>query len=214
LLVTSQEVIGLKIFYPEIADTLSLYPRQANTKSKYQQQACAYPSSQPAHLPHFITTPAANGKISIMLKLIGAGLLVLVIGVGALVYARNDDSAPPANSGNTVNQSAGSPPPAATSQYIDYYDGVIAATAGEKVLFFHAPWCPQCRALETSIKAGQIPEGVTIIKTDYDSMQQLRQTYGVTIQTTLVKVDDSGNLVKKYVAYDEPTLQAVIDNLL
>ncbi len=100
------------------------------------------------------------------------------------------------------------------SQYVTYSDDIVAKTSGTKILFFHAPWCPQCRALEASIKAGTIPTGVTIIKVDYDSHQALRQQYGVTIQTTLVKVDDTGNLIKKYVAYDEPTLSAVSQNLL
>ena len=31
----------------------------------------------------------------------------------------------------------------------------------------------------------------------------------MTIQTTLVKVDDDGELISKHVAYDEPTLAAV-----
>ncbi len=99
-------------------------------------------------------------------------------------------------------------------KYIDYSEVALANTAGTKLIFFHASWCPQCRALEANIKDRGLPEGVTILKTDYDKSQELRQKYGVTIQTTVVRVDDQGNLVKKYVAYDEPTLEAVIKNLL
>ena len=149
-----------------------------------------------------------------MLKFVIAGLIILAVGAGAVVLTRGGDSTQPASTSSASQNSAAGQPAASSSQYIDYYDGAIAATAGQKVLFFHAPWCPQCRALEASIKAGTIPSGVTIIKTDYDSMQGLRQKYGVTIQTTLVKVNDNGDLVEKYVAYDEPTLQSVIDNLL
>lgn len=98
--------------------------------------------------------------------------------------------------------------------YVDYSSSVIASTTGTKILFFYAPWCPRCRALEASIKGTSIPDSVTIIKVDYDSNQALRQKYGVTIQTTLVKIDDDGNLVKKYVAYDEPTFASVKSNLL
>src|SRR5690606_10536379 len=98
--------------------------------------------------------------------------------------------------------------------YVDYSADKIASTSGTKLIFFHAPWCPQCRALEASIKAGNIPDNVTIMKIDYDSNKDLRQKYGVTIQTTVVEVDDNGDLVQKYVAYDKPTLQAVIDNIL
>lgn len=97
--------------------------------------------------------------------------------------------------------------------YIDYSQSAIADTAGTKLLFFYAPWCPQCRALESDIKTSGVPKGVTVIKVDYDTNQQLRQKYGVTIQTTVVRIDDSGNLTKKYVAYDEPSIDSVIKNL-
>ncbi|MBI4947973.1 thioredoxin family protein [Candidatus Berkelbacteria bacterium] len=107
---------------------------------------------------------------------------------------------------NSTNQQSG--------KYIDYTASAIDQNKGTKILFFHAPWCPQCRALDASIKSGTIPNNTTIIKVDYDSNQDLRQKYGITIQTTLVLIDDSGKLIKKYVAYQQPILQAVIDNLL
>lgn len=97
-----------------------------------------------------------------------------------------------------------------TGAYTDYREGIIAETQGTKVLFFHASWCPQCRALEKSIQSGQIPSNTTIFKVDYDSNQALRKTYGVTIQTTLVQIDDSGKELKKFVASDDPSLQAIV----
>lgn len=102
----------------------------------------------------------------------------------------------------------------AAGRYVDYSGSVIASTTGQKILFFHAPWCPQCRQLEQSITSGVIPENVTIIKVDYDSMQSLRQQYGVTLQTTVVLIDDAGKLIKKFVAYDEPSLKRVVQELL
>lgn len=105
-------------------------------------------------------------------------------------------------------------PTEAAGTYREYSENAIAETLGTKILFFHASWCPQCRQLETDIKDGKIPHGVTIFKVDYDNSQKLRQKYGITLQTTLVKVDDSGNEVKKFVAYDEPSLDALIRNLL
>lgn len=99
--------------------------------------------------------------------------------------------------------------------YVNYSNTIIENTHGTKVLFFHAPWCPQCRAIETDIKAqSSLPDDTTIIKVDYDSNQSLRQKYGVTLQTTFVRVDDKGDLVKKYVAYNEPTYAAVKSNIL
>jgi thiol-disulfide isomerase/thioredoxin len=105
--------------------------------------------------------------------------------------------------------------PASTpGKYVDYSPSVVSETSGTKVLFFHAPWCPQCRMLDADIKQTALPDNLTIIKVDYDSNQSLRQKYGVTLQTTLVLVDDNGNLVKKYVAYNEPTYEAIKENLL
>lgn len=101
-----------------------------------------------------------------------------------------------------------------TEQYVNYSDELLANTTNTKIIFFHAPWCPQCRQIEKDIIASGVPSGVTILKADYDTSQELRQKYGVTIQTTLVKVDDQGNLIEKYVAYDEPTLESIKENLL
>lgn len=115
-----------------------------------------------------------------------------------------------ANSKTTTQQE----PTASEGTYVDYSNNVIASTSGTKLLFFHASWCPQCRSLETDIKQQGVPSGTTIIKVDYDTNQSLRQKYGVTLQTTLVRVDDNGNLVKKYIAYDDPTLASVKQNLL
>lgn len=98
-------------------------------------------------------------------------------------------------------------------KYVAYDEQVLSQTGGTRLLFFYAPWCPQCRALEADIKANSIPSGTTIFKVDYDTNQTLRQKYGVTIQTTVVRIDNDGNLVKKYVAYSEPTLDNVLKTL-
>lgn len=98
--------------------------------------------------------------------------------------------------------------------YVEYSEDKLANALGTKVIFFHAPWCPQCRALEADIQKVGVPDGVTIFKADYDTNTELRQKYGVTLQTTLVKVDNKGKLIAKYVAYNEPTLESVENNLL
>lgn len=111
-------------------------------------------------------------------------------------------------------------PSAATTEtsepgvYRDYAEDALLNAKGTKLLFFYAPWCPQCRAMETSIENDGIPNGVTVFKVDYDSNQKLRQKYGVTIQTTFVKVDDAGNKTASYVAYEEPVFSSVERELL
>lgn len=101
---------------------------------------------------------------------------------------------------------------ATPGEYREYDERSVNAMEGTRLLFFHAPWCPQCRELDASIKAGPIPENTTIFKVDYDSNQALRKKYGVTIQTTIVQVDGNGELIKKHVAYDAPTLESVLKN--
>lgn len=160
-------------------------------------------------------------KNKTLIAVIGIGILILLL-VLTFMYLKNSNQAKKENESNsnsnttvTENQSPIEGSEVVTAgTYIDYSTDVIKNTKGTKVLFFHAPWCPQCRAIDNSIKSGKIPEGVTIIKTDYDSNQDLRKKYGVTLQTTMVRVDDDGNVVKKYTAYNQPTLQAIIDNVL
>jgi thiol-disulfide isomerase/thioredoxin len=103
-------------------------------------------------------------------------------------------------------------PPEGT--YVGYSEPALDSTSGRRVLFFHAPWCPQCRMIEKDIKEDGVPAGITVFKVDYDSNQALREKYGVTLQTTFVEVDDNRDLAKKYVAYNEPTFDSVKENLL
>lgn len=154
----------------------------------------------------------------IMIVAIGGGVGYLILGGGQ--ETSNQPSIAESKTETIDQQVEQSPPQASTASqpkpgtYVTYSDGIVAATKGTKILFFHAPWCPQCRALEADITSKPLPDEVTIIKVDYDTSQSLRQKYGVTIQTTLVRVDDSGALVKKYVAYDAPTLESLKMNLL
>lgn len=154
-------------------------------------------------------------------SLIIISLLIFIFG-GVFYLSRTDmtESPEPVTS-STPNESDDAQAPSeetmttsSPGQYIDYQEGLIASTPGVKILFFHAAWCPQCRTLERDINTGDIPSGVTIMKVDYDTSQALRKQYGVTLQTTLVRVGDDGSLVKKYIAYDDPTLANLKANLL
>ncbi|HEX5798443.1 MAG TPA: thioredoxin family protein [Candidatus Saccharimonadales bacterium] len=124
------------------------------------------------------------------------------------------NQAEPVNQEKSVSQDEAQDASAA-GQYTEYDKAKLASSESENYLFFHAPWCPQCRAIENSINAGgHIPNDVTIYKIDYDSNQELRKQYGVTLQTTFVKVDKQGNFIDKYVAYDEPTIDSVVENFI
>jgi len=79
-------------------------------------------------------------------------------------------------------------------------DKLILAETGDVVLFFHASWCPSCRSLNSDIEnnISLIPEGVSILKVDYDKEVELKKKYAVTYQHTLVQVDKEGTLIKKW----------------
>lgn len=120
---------------------------------------------------------------------------------------------PPPSESASPTPTAEPAPTASAGAYVDYSDEALAAAEGTRILFFHAPWCPQCRALEADILAAGVPDGYTILKVDYDSRQDLRQQYDVRLQTTLVALDDAGAGSALFVAYDEPTLAASLTGL-
>lgn len=156
-------------------------------------------------------------------KLAAVVAVILILIGGSMVFALTRQDPKPQEDEATMNRQAATQTEttenqpgdtATTGKYIDYENGAIEKTDGTKVLYFHAPWCPQCQKLDADIIENGVPNGVTIFKVDFDSSHKLRQKYGVTLQTTLVKVDDNGDEISKYVAYDEPTLEAVKLNLL
>jgi thioredoxin 1 len=89
------------------------------------------------------------------------------------------------------------------SAYISYADYTAKKDSykdAHVVLYFHAPWCPTCQALDKDITANiaNLPANTVLVKTDYDSSTSLKQKYGVTFQHTLVQVDANGNKIKKW----------------
>lgn len=81
-----------------------------------------------------------------------------------------------------------------TGQYVDYSETVLADTANtERVLFFHAEWCSVCNFHEGQIEQTGVPEGITVIKADYDTEDALKDQYGVTVQSTFVWLDENGD---------------------
>lgn len=151
-----------------------------------------------------------NKKIII----IAAAILI----VGAVTYgllrepststssAPRSQSAPSANDelSNDQNQIVANP-----GVYRDYDQSAFDSTPGKKVLFFHAPWCLQCRSIEQGMTPDAIPSEVTIFKVDYDSRQDLRQKYEVRLQTTFVVINERGEVEETYVAYDDPYFDSV-----
>lgn len=79
------------------------------------------------------------------------------------------------------------------------YESQVAQRAGTTVVyFFHASWCPTCRATEKAIEEDGIPAGLTVVKIDFDSETDLRKTYGITQQHTFVQVNEDGDELAKW----------------
>lgn len=107
-------------------------------------------------------------------------------------------ASPAAGLPSSASSAAGS---AAAGRYVDlaaYEQDGKQARGTAVVLFFHAPWCPDCRRAQASLERDGVPEGLTVVKVDFDSRQDLRQRYGVTQQHTFVQVDPSGELIKRW----------------
>lgn len=161
--------------------------------------------------------------------LIVVGVLVVVIlgavGAVALLSPASTPDAAPTTPASVETDEPDDPMPTESADADDaiapspgvfagYSEEAVAQGEGRILLFFHAPWCPQCRSIESDITAQGVPDGVTILLVDYDSRQDLRQQYGVTLQTTFVEVDTDGDAVQTHVAYDDPHLDAVISAMI
>lgn len=155
-----------------------------------------------------------------------AGLIIFSIAIGAVTLfssqalktnSTTSSQTPPASTVTSPTMATDGSDMAHTTpgMYMTYDQSSYDAHANQRrVLFFHAPWCPQCVALDKDIAASDLPDDVAIFKVDYDSNQELRKKYGVTLQTTFVLVDTNGEQVKKYTAYATPNYASVKTNLL
>ena len=94
--------------------------------------------------------------------------------------------------------------------YKDYSEKMLGKY-NKTIIFFHAEWCPSCRASDASILKWSVPAGVAILKANYDTEEDLKKKYGVTYQHTFVQVDSSGNLIKKWSGW--LTLAEIIDEI-
>lgn len=86
------------------------------------------------------------------------------------------------------------------SGYTTYNASAVsdALAAGKKViLFFHASWCPSCKAADANFVKETVPGDTVVFKTDYDSSTDLRKKYGVTSQHTFVSLNADATLKKK-----------------
>jgi len=148
---------------------------------------------------------------------------VLVVATAGLVIARTltppetaavpgagaeQTSSPTASSANATDDASSDT--VTPGVYVDYTETAIAEAEGRVVLFFHASWCGQCVQLDSDIIAEGVPDGVTVIKVDWDTNQALEQQYEVPMRTTFVELAEDGSVLQRHVAYDEPRFANVV----
>jgi thiol-disulfide isomerase/thioredoxin len=135
-------------------------------------------------------------------------VVVLIFGVGYLATNSSNDatSTPQAKTESSVEvtletedastqETESSSTEDSAGRYVSYDAEEVAQSDAEHILlFFHATWCPSCRALDADITANteSIPDGVEIYKVDYDTQTALKQQYGVTTQHSVIEIDSTG----------------------
>lgn len=141
-------------------------------------------------------------------------VLILVLGIGYFATSANKTDEPVQTTETSTDPSpAAVPPPTLSDDATDSeteseeqatrvagtyqdYDGekIAQSNADHILLFFHATWCPSCRALDSDIVAHRerIPAGVEIYKIDYDTATALKRQYGVTTQHSIIEITSSG----------------------
>lgn len=115
----------------------------------------------------------------------------------------------------TQDDSTDEPVVSQQGRYIDFNQADFDNTDQKRWLFFYASWCPKCRALDQDINSNlaNIPSDVVIYKVNFDTANSLKRTYGVTVQTTVIAVNDEDEQTGKIVGGSNASLQDLIDEL-
>ena len=80
--------------------------------------------------------------------------------------------------------------------FTDLESARMIAAAAPTVLFFHAGWCPLCRADMQQIDSRLHELGnIVVVVVDYDRNPGLKKKYGVTYQHTYVQIDGDGEQI-------------------
>lgn len=124
------------------------------------------------------------------------GLVVLLAG-GALFASNSGRS----QSGNPSLESRQAGKIAPSYEWYSKDALIKAQQKGRAVVYFWAVWCPTCKVLDAQLKerSNELPEDVTILKTNYDTEKELKKKYQIVQQHTLVQVDKEGNEVTKWI---------------
>jgi|SRR3989344_4769279 len=135
---------------------------------------------------------------------------VVVIGIAGFTLLRGSNSQPQQESTQkttteqtTDTQVSKSSDNEIAPQYVEYSEASLAKAQekGRTVIFFWAVWCPTCKALDKELteRSNELPDDITILKTNYDTEKELKKKYQIVQQHTLVQVDKNGSEVTKWI---------------
>ena len=85
----------------------------------------------------------------------------------------------------------------------------------KRVLFFHAAWCPTCRAAQKGILENYtlLNTDTIVFKIDYDDSKDLKKKYNVTKQHTFVVIDENDNAIVKWYGGDAEKIAEEMNKL-
>lgn len=136
----------------------------------------------------------------------GAALVAALLVAAALGACGAEPTAPGAPVASSAAAADGTRDGTAAGRYVslaEYEKDPAAYADTTVVLFFHAPWCPSCRATESAVRADGLPAGLTLVKVDFDTAIDLRQRHGVTTQHTFVQVDPDGDRLARWTGSED-----------
>ena len=131
-------------------------------------------------------------------------LVIAVLIIGGFIVAENIAKQQP--SSNTQESTTTQPRTQNSdfsARFLSYSEENLKKATqnnGRAIIFFHAGWCSTCTEAEKDLKSNfdKVPKDITILKTDYDTSEQLKTKYGVVSQDTWVQVDAEGNEISKW----------------
>lgn len=152
-------------------------------------------------------------------------VVVGIIGGGVWLFGSSDETPESNSMTSATNQSTAAEADEENfvqetieggGELIDYSEKALAQSdADTNILFFHADWCTVCNNVESNLQAGNIPEGVRILKVDYESSigRDLAETYDIPIQYSMVQVDSSGTEITQWVNQSFFTIEDILERI-
>lgn len=128
-------------------------------------------------------------------------VLLVFVGVGSFLFYRINNI-----SGNEIKVEAQAVGKKIASNYYEYSDENLNMSSknGKSVLFFATNWCSTCTELDRELieESEKLNEDITILKVDFDKSTELKKKYNITVQHSLVQVDENGNEIAKWIGGD------------